>query len=279
MSHTFKSLKSQVTPGGTVCRCAERTPLVHCIRSREDRDMVIRFLTTGDITDFQSKESTRKACNTLGIPEDSTFFYAGRAFPESGVQVAMLYGGAFDADKSISDRFEALLMVSNTGRMSCGARPFDSGGLEKGRLKLGFDKSATAKNGTVDISMYFNDHNVTDLAEFRPYFALFVKEFFAKPADYWCGVPQKAIDGTMFGLGDDLRNWTFEVHSKWKVSPSYAGDIIIGTQVEHHVQHQAGFGGNPSLAPILKKSSRFNNNPSGEAYLTAKNAELSKERT
>jgi len=280
LSHTYNNLKSRVSSGTAARNCAQRIPLVHCVRKHVEITRVIDFLKRGYVDDPVSRESTRRANNELGIPEGSTFFYAGRSFPEEGIRVAMLHGGAFDGDKAEENCFESKVKANNPGLMDCGARPFDSGGLVAKepvkQLKLEWRKHAPVKDGKPDVKAYFDAHNVTEMEEWRIYFGLFLEDFFASPRDYWGGIPKKEIDSTTFRPEDSWRNWTFELHSKWEVPPGLAGDIVVDARLEYHFQNQAGFGGQPAMAPSVKKIGRFHQNPGKEADRTAKETALSK---
>lgn len=269
MSHTYKNLSKTTTVTEASKNYAQQMPLVHSIRSHAGRARVIDLLMKGRLGNVLSRESTRRASDGLGIPQGAMFFYAGRAFPEEGIQIVMLYGGVFDADKNKEEQLEFRIQSNCSDLMDCGARPFDAGGLvskepEK-RLKFDVSKWVQVRNDVSKAKIYFDDHNVTKMNEWRPYFSLFLTEFFESPKDYLDGVPKKEIDGVAFDANDSWRNWTFELHSKWKVPLNLAGDIIVDARLEYHFLNQPGFGGVPAMAPAVKRIGRFHHAPREEA--------------
>jgi len=193
------------------------------------------------------------------------FFYAGRAFPELNIQVVLLYGGIFDSDNKDESNIENIIQENNSDLMDCGVRPFDSGGLVTKKLKLNLSSCIKKVEGVSQVKSYFDEHNLSELLEWRRYFALFLTSFFKSPQDYWDGFPNKKIDGTSFKKNDCWRNWTFEIHSNWHVSPKFAGVIMIDERLERHARNQAGFGGKPIMAPIVRRIAQFHYSPREKA--------------
>jgi hypothetical protein len=257
MSHTFKNLKERVEkPSEEADICARNVPLVHCIREHAELENVISLLKTGFFCSLNSKPKTTSACKKLGIPEGSMFFYVGRSFPENGVSIAILYGGAYDIDKNCVV-IESQIMSNNSSPICRGVRPFDSGGLAEEKLRFSVTKE--------ELKTYFNEHNDSDLKKWRDYFSRFITEFFASPAGYWQSYPTKDIDGINFTKNDDWRNWTFEIHSKWSVPVSLAGRIFVKPQIERSLQNSVGFRNNTRLAPVVSALIQYCPSPTIEA--------------
>lgn len=265
MSHTYQNLaNSGKTVGQASADCAEKVPLVHCIRGKTAAEAVRKFFESGEFQEVVSSKSTVRACNELGIPDGSMYFYAGRAFPENGVLVSLLFGGAFEKD---GQSIETIIENENRDPACRGARPFDSGGLVTSdpEKKLCF----IVEQFAADAKAYFVAHNETNILAWREYFALFLQQYFTKPSDYW-KCPSVMIDGILFSSSLDWRNWTFEIHSAVHVSSEYVGKVFAGNDYNRFAQNRIGFGGSPGVAPILKSVLEWVEDPRSSADDAAK---------
>ena len=93
MSHSYTNLKnSNGTTELKYRRCGQAIPLIHCIRDRNKVDSLLSILKGGQLggTDFSSRTSTIDTNKCAGIPNGSTFLFAGKAIEDSDSQVYLL---------------------------------------------------------------------------------------------------------------------------------------------------------------------------------------------
>jgi hypothetical protein len=243
-----------------------------CIRKCAERDKVIAIFSSGYLGGKEAipRQSTKQANAVLGIPDGSTYLYAGRAFPDEDAPMFILFGGALDSEEREEIRVEK--------QMKGGARPFDSGGLAEGHLKLKWDLYTPIRDGGDDDKKrgYFDAHNLTSLSEWRAYFALFVESCFGSCADYWDGVPKKEIDGASFSSQDDFRNWVFELHSEPSapINLLLAGVVWTDYETRRKLDRSVTWQKTPMMAPFVKKKCRPDRKPRLQADMQAKRIAL-----
>jgi hypothetical protein len=153
-------------------------------------------------------------------------------------------------------------------RLKGSARPFDSGGLARGKTKIKWQSFAKNEKD------YFQQHNLADLTLWRRYFALFLEKFFASPKDYWESIPKVPIDQTTFKAGDPWRDWTFEINFEAPVTLDDAGDILIDDETFQRLRFEAGWSDRSFSAATALERCRISMKPHEEAEETAKRIAL-----